>query len=304
VSDSALVPRGPETLSLAQARKRLDESQYIDWLIESDASDARCYLELARYFTRRHQKIEMIAGAIIGFVSGLVLGGGNWIGGLLVGLAAFIATLFLIFLIHWIRAPSAFYKRALAERDATKLLLEAEKERNKRARLVGRIVCLSIETHSNTWHEIFSGEYPKDCIMTLHLSVTNDTDVAATAIRVELSLIWNETVYPCAEMPIIRGFLKRVTRRPGGSPRRVEWEPFKPFPLNIEITNTTHQEGWLKFWVGPIQDLRIDDTTGLRLVVFDHRNEPHTIYEGPVNPIPACGEIKEGLTEAPKPDWE
>lgn len=102
--DSSLVPRDPSTLSKAQAC-RLDQDQFIAWLIQSDASDARCYFELARYSTRRHEKIEMIAGAVVGFVSGLLVGGGSWPGSFAVGIVAFLATILLIFLIQWIRAP-------------------------------------------------------------------------------------------------------------------------------------------------------------------------------------------------------
>jgi hypothetical protein len=159
--------------------------------------------------------------------------------------------------------------------------------------LVGEIMCLRVETPSNTVHEIFHGEYPRDFIATLNVSVTNNGAVAAAATAFKLTLIVNETVYSCTELPTPdRSFLKRVTSMPGGQPRKLTWEPLKPFPLNTEIT--TRQTGWLRFWVGPIKNLNLD-TAKLTLIAFDHRNQPHTIYHGALRQPPACGEIVEGV---------
>jgi hypothetical protein len=185
-----------------------------------------------------------------------------------------------------------------------------DKRESKNARtqstLVGRIICLHAETPQNTWREIVIGEYPRDFIATINVSVTNESTLAATATRFELSLIFNDKVHSCTELPIPTGrsFLKRTTRMPGGGgPRKITWETLNTFSLNTEISNTTHQTGWLKFWTGPIQDLRLD-TAKIRLIVFDHRNQSHTIYDGPVTQPSACGTIVEGQARETLPEWE
>jgi hypothetical protein len=180
---------------------------------------------------------------------------------------------------------------------------EQSAEKHK-AGLVGRIICLNAETHANTEHEIFRGEYPRDFIVTINVSVTNDSTLPATATKFELSLIANDKVHSCVELPISKdkSFIKRSTRMPGGM-RKIKWEPLTPFPLNIEIANTTHQSGWLKFWAGPIPTLSLD-AAELTLIVYDHRNEPRVIYHGPIRQPSACGEIVEGVPWWSLPHWD
>jgi hypothetical protein len=78
-------------------------------------SFARQYFQYARYKTREHDKIELTAGLIVGVVFALIVGSGSWLSTAVVGLFAFGATLIMIFLLHWLRAPSAFHKRAIAD---------------------------------------------------------------------------------------------------------------------------------------------------------------------------------------------
>jgi hypothetical protein len=174
-----------------------------------------------------------------------------------------------------------------------------------KAKLVGRIICLNAESRWNTWQERFDDNYPRDFIATLNVSVTSDTTMGASVTRFDVSMIWNGKTFPCLELPIgSRAFLKRVRPVPGGGPRSVGWEQLHAFPLNTEITNTTHQAGWLRFWAGPIQDFKLEDVVRLRVVAFDHRNDPHTIYDGLIKELPRCGEIAEGFAQDPKPGRE
>lgn len=160
--------------------------------------------------------------------------------------------------------------------------------------LLGGIICLNTQTPMNTVHEIFGPrEYPHDFIATLNVSMINNSNGVAALTAFKLTLFVNETVYSCTEIPIPdRSFLKLVTSMPGGHPRKLTWEPLKPFPLNTEIT--TRRTGWLRFWAGPIKNLNLDSAT-LTLIAFDHRNQPYTIYHGPVGQPSACGEIVEGI---------
>lgn len=101
-------------LTTKQARL-LPRKQFIDYLIDASISEARRYFELARYNTRKHEKKEMLAAAIVGTGLGIWLGGGTWQGGVGVGILGFFGTLLLIFFIHWIHSPSVLYQAAVAQ---------------------------------------------------------------------------------------------------------------------------------------------------------------------------------------------
>jgi len=73
-----------------------------------------------------------MAGAMVGIIVALIVGGGAWSVTLLAGLGAFGATLLVIFLIHWIRSPSALHKAAVVASKAKAQELEAEKSKNDR----------------------------------------------------------------------------------------------------------------------------------------------------------------------------
>jgi hypothetical protein len=101
-------------LSPKEARQ-LPQEAFVEYLISTPISNARRYLELARYSTRKHEKKEMLAGAIIGTALGIWLGGGTWQGGIGVGLLGFFGTLLLLFFLHWIHSPSVLYQAAVAQ---------------------------------------------------------------------------------------------------------------------------------------------------------------------------------------------
>jgi hypothetical protein len=126
-------------LAKHQARA-LAKQEFISYLVESDLSDGRRYFELARYSMRQHDKAELMAGAVVGIIAAIALGGGAWIGTLLTGLTLFGATLIVIFLIHWIRSPSAFHKAATAElRNKTKELESITNHDSRRAFVIERL---------------------------------------------------------------------------------------------------------------------------------------------------------------------
>ena len=112
----------------------LEKSDYIRYLQAADLSDARRYFELARLTTRQHDKAELMAGALVGIIVALIVSGGTWPFTLLAGLGAFGATLLVIFLIHWIRSPSAFYRAAVAEIGNKDKELEEIKNKNREIR--------------------------------------------------------------------------------------------------------------------------------------------------------------------------
>jgi hypothetical protein len=74
-----------------------------------DKTHARQRLRYALYKTREHEKVELGAGAIVGLVIAIVFGGGAWAKTSLLGVLGFLATVVLIFMWHWIHAPSVFH---------------------------------------------------------------------------------------------------------------------------------------------------------------------------------------------------
>jgi hypothetical protein len=108
------LPARTADLSTKQARL-LPQEKFVDYLIDAPITDARRYFELARYNTRKHEKKEMLAAAIVGTLLGIWLGGGTWQGGIGVGILGFLGTLLLLFFIHWIHSPSVMYQAAVAQ---------------------------------------------------------------------------------------------------------------------------------------------------------------------------------------------
>lgn len=106
-SSDALVP-------IHQARHQLERAEFISYLEQVPISNARRYFELARHSLRQHEKLELIAGAIVGIALGWLLGGGTWFGSLATGMMALFATLVLIFLFQWLRTPSIFHQAAIS----------------------------------------------------------------------------------------------------------------------------------------------------------------------------------------------
>jgi hypothetical protein len=110
----------PDPLSEAKLERTAPESEPLsdlDLFMESlaEKSPAGQYFALARYEVVKHDKVELIAGLIVGVVLALLLGSGTWQSQLFVGVLAFFGTLVTIFLLQWIRAPSAFHKRTIAK---------------------------------------------------------------------------------------------------------------------------------------------------------------------------------------------
>jgi hypothetical protein len=296
MSDTSLVPHDLKSLSKTQARHRLDREHFIDWLIQADLSDTQRYLELGRYATRRHEKIEMIGGAIAGFFLGWVLGGGGLAWSLIIGLLGFLATLLVIFVIHWARAPSAFYKRALADAESARALLKEVQARSTRPEFVCRVIEIISESYMNTWQDRWFfkqgiRDYAYDCFAAIHLSVTNNSTMGAMISGFELEATWNDVPCTSTEALVEGYFVKRRVVRPawGGDPinkSKENWESLEPFPLNMEITNTNYETGWTRFYLGTFPPDAVTgdapDSVQLRLKALDHRNESHTVYEGTI----------------------
>ena len=176
-----------------------------------------------------------------------------------------------------------------------------ERKKQSKPYLVGRIICVHTETYAN--HQMFNigPPVPVDCVISLNVSVTSDSVMAAMAIGFKLSVTVNKHVWLADEKPVDNCYLRQYIRNVGGGPRyRTNWKPLTAFPLNTEITRTTHQSGWLRFVIGSIKNFRVDETVRLKLTVFDHRNEPHEIYDGPITQLDDCGRIVEG--ERPSSD--
>lgn len=291
-----LEPSSPHSLQPSTTKhiQSLDQEAFLSHLTQRDISDARRYFEYARYKTRKHDKVEMGAGTIVGILLGWLLGGGTWQGSTAVGIVAFLATLLVIFTFHWIRSPSAFHKAAIVEADSAKLLLEQEKAKNAEPKLAGEIICFDEETAIETG----DNDVSQNCFLTINLSLWNESDAATMVSGLTCELLWKETAYPAFRIPITGYYVQRTMPVPAPWEKKYEvtWVPLTEFPVDEEITNTNYKNGWLRFFVGrlPLETGKggvLDKALILRLGVLDRTRKPHMIYEGSVD-LPGCGDIQ------------
>jgi hypothetical protein len=169
-------------------------------------------------------------------------------------LRRFFATLLLIFIFHWIRAPSGFYKRALVEANLAKLLLEQERSRNAKPELVGDIICLEVDANLDQK----DGEY--DCFLTLSLLMRNNSVTPTMVSGFSLELIWKDQDYPAVKQSLDFYAVQRHSRELEGFTTRTD--SLTDFPYGEEITNTNYKIGWLRFSVGAVP---LDAVKGERL---------------------------------------
>lgn len=295
------MPTADNLVQLSKQRAReLEKRDFISYLLQTDLSNSRRYFELARYTTRQHDKVELMAGAVVGIFAAILVGATTWFFTLLSGLAAFGATLIVIFVIHWIRSPGAFYKVVLAKATAAKLLLEQEKATNAEAKLAGRIDCLD---HETAWDlERFGVDRATPLKLkvtfTLNVCLWNESSVATTVSGFSLWLLWRDGQYQAHELPIDGYSVQRTFPRP--EPQ--EWgyevrsEPLVEFPTNLEITNRNHTNGWLRFLARDIPseaegDAALSHELTWKLYAHDRKGQPHKIYEGTWD-LPPCGDVK------------
>jgi hypothetical protein len=113
----------------------------------ADKSKARQYFQYARYATREHDKKELTAGLIVGLIFAFIFGNGPWLNTLGIGCLAFGATLLTIFVLNWIRAPSAFHEHWESQ---VERLPNTDTHRQKRQIIVDRLAQLIKESPSVT----------------------------------------------------------------------------------------------------------------------------------------------------------
>jgi hypothetical protein len=196
---------------------------------------------------------------------------------------------------HAVQAPGEIDAAIRNRLGLKEKALAVEKARNAEPQLVGTIICLNHEIGFGSTE----GGIPYDCYLTLHLSVTNGSAMGSMATGFRLDLLWSGGEFPGVNIPVKGYFLKRDYKNPPSwEPRhRTEWKPLEQFPLNTEITNTNHQEGWLRFSVGAfpreaVTQLRVKDDVMFRLQAFDHKRVLRPICEGYVVSLPGCGTIQ------------
>ena len=277
----------------------LDREAFLSHLTQKDLSDARRYFDYARYKTRKHDKVEMGAGTIVGTLLGWLLGGGTWQGSIAVGFLAFFATLLVIFAFHWVRSPSAFHKAALIEAHSAKLLLEQEKARNAEPKLAGRIDCLEVDQAWDT--ENFGIDEENKCRLkasfTLRVTLWNESAAPTTVLGFRLHVLWTNGHHQAVELPV-ENYSVRYSL-----PRSEEWgyetkhRRLVAFRQDVEITNTNHQSGDLRFLARQIPSESSEQASVRKDVIFrlealDRKGQAHKIYEGTWEGLPACGSIE------------
>jgi hypothetical protein len=288
-------------VSKHQARA-LEKREFISYLEQSDLSDARRYFELARCSLRQHDKVELMAGAIVGISLGWLLGGGTWFGSLATGAMALFATLILIFLIHWTRSPSAFHRAAIAERDAA--LETLSKIQAAVPILAGKINCIALDVHHHPSRP--EGLYG-DCWFTMNVNVWNDGGSGTNITGFRFLVRWASSGddWPTRQVAGLNRFRTKSLRPsdPGSEERyTTDTENLFDFPVPSEVSLTNNQDGWLRFVVRdfPLRTgMELDFDTVITLTALDKKGEPHTIYQGPI-PGRDCPPI----VAVPDPDSE
>jgi hypothetical protein len=291
--------------TIPQARHQLETSEFIAYLEQSPVSNARRYFEFAKYAVWHHDKKESIAQAVVTILAAMAGGvaaaaqGGHWflalmagIGGAVVG---FVASLFVLFFVHWIRSPNAFHKAAIAERNAA--LAKLREIQIAGARLAGKIYCMTLDVHQ---HESELEGLYGDCWFMMSVNVWNDGTTATNITGFRFFLKWASSGddWPARQVEGLNKFRAKSFRPsdPGSGERYTdEIENLFDFPVPAEITTTNSQRGWLRFVVRnfPLKkDMNLDRDAEITLVGLDKKGEPHTIYQDSMASIGLCPPIE------------
>jgi hypothetical protein len=187
------------------------------------------------------------------------------------------------------------------------LHLEGDKTRNAEPELMGRIECLNVSTEWNLeFFNLMEDEAtPVDGCFIMHVNVWNESAIATTVSGFTLELLFEAIPYKTERMPV-RGYnITRVVEHSAfreGRDRTLE-EELTEFPSDIEITNTKHQRGWLRFVSRELparaheEKTHFTKTAVFTLCALDRKGQPQTIYKGTVDAT-SCGQIKRNNDDA------
>ena len=264
---------------------------------------------------RKHRKLEIVAGAIAGPVSGFLFGAASYLFGTnsqgLIGTAVLsgavaaitIATITLAIIYgfyRFIEAPRTLYFNAEKRLLELSTLLQSEKAKNAAPELAGRVDCLEVDVK---WDLENYGIDEKEkltlkAVFTLKVTVWNDSIAPTTVSGFLLDLLWDGGGYLADPLPVEPYLVRQSVPRSEGD----EWGyekrlvPLVAFPNDVEITTSNHATGWLRFLTrgtpavtSETPDFRNDVTWRLR--ALDRKGREHGIYQGKWD-LPPCGSIE------------
>jgi hypothetical protein len=133
------------------------------------------------------------------------------------------------------------------------------------------------------------------------MSVTawNESAVPTTVSGFTLELVFEQVRYTMKQMPVKGYSATRIIEHSAfleGQDKTI-LEELTEFPSDIEITNTRHQPGWLRFVSRELPSEaheKKDDfkrAVTMELCALDRKRQPHKIYEGTLE-LPSCGPIE------------
>lgn len=167
-------------------------------------------------------------------------------------------------------------------------------------KLAGRVDCLDLDVDWDLELYGLDEAMPLKLKVTFALNVTlwNETQAATTVSGFSLLLLWQGGRNQADKLPVEGYSVQRSFPRsePGEWGYEVRSEDLVAFPSNIEITNSNHTDGWLRFLARHIPAeagnnavLRKDVTW--ELYAHDRKGNAHKIYEGTWDLQP-CGSIE------------
>jgi hypothetical protein len=173
---------------------------------------------------------------------------------------------------------------------------------NGAPKLVGRIDCLEVDVNWDTEH--FGVDQENECLLkvvfTLSATLLNESAASTTISGFQLRVLWTNGDTGAAVLPVEEYAVRYSI------PRSEEWgyearlRRLVGFRQNVEITNTNHQSGDLRFLARGIPSAPestdekpiIRDDVSIRLEALDRKLERHKIYEGTWHGLPDCGSIE------------
>ncbi len=176
------------------------------------------------------------------------------------------------------------------------------KDDNAQPTLVGRIDCLEVDIDWDT--ELFGVHEENKCLLkasfTLRVALWNESAAPTTISGFQLRVLWEGGHDLAAELPVENYSVRYSIPRSEEWGREMKCRRLVAFRQDVEITNTNHQTGDLRFLARAIpsasesSDERpiVRDDVIFRLEALDRKRERHKIYEGTWNGLPECGSVE------------
>lgn len=164
--------------------------------------------------------------------------------------------------LFWIGAYSSFSKKANE--------LDAEKVRNAKPEIVGRILFATIRFCGNS---IDKGVITPNCVIAMKLSVTSKTNIDATLKDAELLVRMNGYEYPGQRLPL--GIVDYSSTH-GGAPEKMS-DLISSTTYSNPIRYRVASVGWLEFMVNGADGTATTLHADIRVTLTDELDDKHII---------------------------